>query len=258
LRLFKVEAGVGGDSSNVDAPVAGAFAGGLVGEALGRLENKDSGTLGSEMLGDGARDGAADFFVGIEQQDDLALEEAGLGEHLDGGEGHGDAGLHVEDAGTGDAALGDAPGHGAEGPDGPDGVEVAEQKNRGRGGGLAVRTELGAEAGFEDVSEGALAVELDAASEGLACEAAGPRRGRRRPCRWRGIPTRRGGGGAEGEPVACGGLRRAGRAWEQTKITGKASKRAPRGRGEWIKLRVRTDSTMVTEVLGVRFGGEGK
>jgi hypothetical protein len=118
------------------------------------------------LLGDGAGYGAADLFVRIEEQDDLTLEEIGFGKHFDGGEGDGDAGFHVEDAGAEEAAFGDAPGHGAEGAKGPDGIEVAEQKERegeGRfGGRLGSRTE----AGFEDVSALALAVEFDAATEG--------------------------------------------------------------------------------------------
>ena len=125
---------MGCDTGDIDAPVAGAFAGGFVGEAFGWLEDIDSGRLGGEPRGDGARDWAAYLFVGIEQQDDFALKQAGFGEHLDGGEGHGDAGLHVEDAGACEAAIGDAPWHGAEGADGPDGIEVAEKEERLGGG----------------------------------------------------------------------------------------------------------------------------
>ena len=120
---------MGRDSFDLNAPVSGTFAGGLVGEALSWLENIDGGTFGGELLGDGARDWAAYLFIGIEKQNDLALKEAGLGEHFDGSEGHGNAGFHVENAGAAKPAIGDAPGHGAEGADRPDCVEMAEHKN---------------------------------------------------------------------------------------------------------------------------------
>ena len=96
-HVIEMLAAVGCDAGDVDAPVAGAFAGGLVGEALRRLENKDGGTLSCELLGDGPRDGAANLFVGIEQEDDLALQKIGLSEHFDGSEGHGDAGMARRD-----------------------------------------------------------------------------------------------------------------------------------------------------------------
>jgi hypothetical protein len=127
--FFKVDAGVGGDAGDVDAPVAGAFAGGFVGQALGWFEDVDGGTFGGQRLGDGAGDGAAYFLVAVEEQDDFVLEKAGFGEHFDGGEGHGDAGFHVEGAGTPEAAFGDAAGHGFEGAEGPDGVEMTEEED---------------------------------------------------------------------------------------------------------------------------------
>ena len=94
------------------------------------------------------------------------VEEAGFSEHLDGGEGHGDADLHVERAGAPQARLsgaigGDAEGHGAEGAEGPDGIDVAEDE-----GGFCAGFAAGAEAGLDDVAVAALAMDADAAAEG--------------------------------------------------------------------------------------------
>ena len=83
-----------------------------------------------------------------------------LGEDRDRGEGHDDAGLHVEHSGAVDLAVGFAPGHGFEGADGPDGVEVAEEQD-----GFAAGAR-GAEAELEDVAEVFLVVALGAAAEG--------------------------------------------------------------------------------------------
>jgi hypothetical protein len=65
---------------------------------------------------------------------ETGLPKIGLSEHFDGSEGHGDAGLHIEDAGSSDATIGHTPGHGAEGSNGPDGIEMTEQENRVSGG----------------------------------------------------------------------------------------------------------------------------
>ena len=80
-------------------------------------------------------------------------------EGFDGGEGHDDAGLHVEGSGAGDFFLGFAPGHLGEGAVGPDGVEVAEQEDW-----LACRAGW-AEVEFEDVAVSFLFVVFRAGSE---------------------------------------------------------------------------------------------
>ena len=89
----------------------------------------------------------------------------GFDKQLDGGEGHGDADFHVERAGTPETRVtlcvgGDAAGHGFERAECPDGVEVAEEQDAQ--GGIAR-----AEAEFEDVTEVAVAVALDATSKGF-------------------------------------------------------------------------------------------
>ena len=48
--FFEVDAGVGGDAFDLDAPVAGAFARGFVGEALRGLEDVDGGALARPAL----------------------------------------------------------------------------------------------------------------------------------------------------------------------------------------------------------------
>ena len=50
----EVDSGVGGDAVDGQTPVAGAFAGGLVGEHLRRFEDVDGGALAGEGFGDGA------------------------------------------------------------------------------------------------------------------------------------------------------------------------------------------------------------
>ena len=195
---------------DLDAPVAGAFAGGFVGQALGRFQDVDGGALGGKSLGDGPGDGAAYFLVAVEQQHDFAMKEAGLGEHLDGGEGHGHAGFHVQDARAPEAAFGGAAGHGFEGAEGPDRIQMAKQEDRLGGAGFG----FGAEAGFEDIAERALAVELDAASESFGMGGGegntgidggfvvGGRLGQHQLANE-----------VEQARAACGGLRPAGRAW---------------------------------------------
>ena len=98
--LGKVDAGMGGASVDGETPVAGAFAGGLVGEALGGLEDVNSLALLGERFGDGARDGAADLFFAVEEEDNFAVDAARFEDEFEGGEGHGDAGFHVEGAGA--------------------------------------------------------------------------------------------------------------------------------------------------------------
>ena len=159
----EVDAGVGGDSFDVNAPIAGAFAGGFVGEFLGWFEDVDGRALRGEALGDGARDGTADFFIGVEKQNELAVEQGGFGEELDGGEGHGDAGLHVERTGAPKAAVGDAEGHGFEGAEGPDRIQMTEEEDWLGGVGLGA----GAEPGFEDDAEGFLPMQFDSAAQGF-------------------------------------------------------------------------------------------
>ena len=148
-----------------DAPVAGALAAGLVGEALGGFEDVDGAALLRERFGDGAGDWAAYFFFAVQEQDDFVVELAGFGEHLDGGECHGYAGFHIQGAGAVEALLscrvgGDAAGHGFEGAEGPDGVEVAEEEDAA--GGLAR-----AETQLQDIAPGLLAVTLDSSAQGF-------------------------------------------------------------------------------------------
>ncbi len=64
--FFEVDAGVGGDAFDFDAPVADAFAGGFVGQALRRLEDIDGRAGVGDGFGDGPRGGAADLFVAVE------------------------------------------------------------------------------------------------------------------------------------------------------------------------------------------------
>ncbi len=163
----EVDAGVGGEAVDGDAPVAGAFAGGFIGEALGGLEDIDGAAFLGQLFGDGAGDWAADFFFAVEEEDYLVIELAGFGEHFDSGESHGDAGFHVECAGAVKTGLalgvgGEAAGHGFQGAEGPDCVEMAEQEDA-VGGGFGA----GAEAEFEDVAPGALTVAFYASSEGF-------------------------------------------------------------------------------------------
>ena len=51
--FFEVNSGVGGDALDLDAPVAGAFAGGFVGQALGRFEHEDgcAGAASASVMG---------------------------------------------------------------------------------------------------------------------------------------------------------------------------------------------------------------
>ena len=164
VAAVEVEAGVGGDAADLEAVVADAFAGGLAGEALRGLEDEDGGGLSGEALGDGAGDRAADLFVGVEEEGDGAAE-TDVAEDADGGEGHRDAGLHVEDAGAVDSgvfAAGLAPGHGFEGAERPDGVEVAEEEDW-----FVLCAGAGAEAELEDVAEVLLFVLPGAPAEGF-------------------------------------------------------------------------------------------
>ena len=128
--FFEVDSGVGGNARDVDAPIADALAGRFVGEALRGLEDVDGGALFGDGFGDGAPGRAADLLVAGEEEDDFALEQArGLGEQLEGGERHGDAGLHVEGSGAPEAATAELAGHGLERAEGPNGVEVTEEQD---------------------------------------------------------------------------------------------------------------------------------
>jgi hypothetical protein len=91
-------------------------------------------------------------------------------EQLDGGEGHGDAGFHVEGARAPEAAIADAARHGMEGAEGPNRVEVPKEENRA--GEAARWRRPRAKANLENVAELALAVKMHAAAE-----LAGVRRG---------------------------------------------------------------------------------
>ena len=78
------------------------------------------------------------------------MQQAGFREHLDGGQRHGHAGLHVESSGPPEAAVAHAAGHGFEGAERPDRIEMAEQKD-GLGGFAATRRPW-SEAGFEHIA----------------------------------------------------------------------------------------------------------
>jgi len=67
---------------------------------------------------------------------------AELFERRKGFKGHDDAGLHVEDAGTEDFAVGFAPGHFGERAERPDGVQMAEEQDAGAFGAGGAETEL--------------------------------------------------------------------------------------------------------------------
>ena len=71
--FFEVDAGMGGDAFDLDAPVAGAFARGFVGQALRRLQHVDRGALARQPFRDGPRSRAANLFVAVKQQDDFAV-----------------------------------------------------------------------------------------------------------------------------------------------------------------------------------------
>ena len=59
----EVDARVRGDAGDAEFEVADAFAGGLVGEPLGGLEDEDGGGLRREFFGDGTRDGGCRFLL---------------------------------------------------------------------------------------------------------------------------------------------------------------------------------------------------
>ena len=159
--LLEVNARVGRDALDVDAPVAGALARGFVSQTQGRFQNVDGGALGSQTLCDGARDGAADLFVTVEQQNDFAIEKGSLREQFDGRKCHGHTGFHVQGAGTEQAALRNTKGHGLESAKGPDRIQMAEQEDGLCGASPGSRPE----AGFEDITESPLAVNLDVAAQ---------------------------------------------------------------------------------------------
>ena len=154
----EVDAAMGAYASDVELVVADTFAGGLVGEALGGFEDEDGGGGEGEALGDGAGDGAADLFFGVEKEGNGAVDSIGL-KCADGGEGHEDAGFHVEDAGAVQGVGGFVPRHGGEGSEGPNGVEMAEEKVGFAGRFLRTKAE------FVDVAVEFLAVDFDAATD---------------------------------------------------------------------------------------------
>ena len=86
-------------------------------------------------------------------------QQAGLGEHLDGGKRHGDPGLHVQRARTPQASLGDTARHGFERAHGP----TVSRCPRSRTGLPLLRR--GPKREFEDVAEGALAMHLYPAAQ---------------------------------------------------------------------------------------------
>ena len=92
------------------------------------------------------------------------MEQVCFDEHFDGGEGHGDASLHVEGSGTPETASAQPAGHGFERAERPNRVQMAEEQE-GLGGGVCIRTP---EAEFEDIGEAGLTVGLDAATQLLA------------------------------------------------------------------------------------------
>jgi len=67
---------------------------------------------------------------------------AELFERGKGFKGHDDAGLHVEDAGTEDLAVGFAPRHFGERSERPDGVQMAEEQDAAAFGAGGAETEL--------------------------------------------------------------------------------------------------------------------
>ena len=97
--LLEVHPGVRGHSCHLDPPVANALAGGLAGQPLCRLQNINAAALGRQPLGHRPRSRAAHLLVARQQQHDLAPQHLRLGQHLEGGEGHGHARLHVQRAG---------------------------------------------------------------------------------------------------------------------------------------------------------------
>lgn len=160
--FFKVDAGVGGDAFDYDVPVADAFARGFIGEALRRLEDVDGGAPAREIFGDGPRDGAADLFVAVEQQNDFAAQQASFNEEFDGGRGHGDAGLHIESSWPPETTFANAAGHGLERAERPHRIEMAEEEDfflvlEASG----TRTKMG----FENIAVVSLPVEFNAAAE---------------------------------------------------------------------------------------------
>ena len=147
-----------GDAGDVEVELADTLAGGLVGEALGRFEDEDGFRLQGEALGDGTGDGAADLFVAIEQEGGWTAD-AELREGFEGGEGHEDAGLHVEDTWSVEASVTLVKGHGGERAEGPDGVEMAEEEDGLAG--IVSRQDIREEVELEDVAVGSLAVAGD-------------------------------------------------------------------------------------------------
>jgi hypothetical protein len=148
-------------SIDVDSPVACTFARCFVRKALRRLQDKNSGTLAGEALGNWPRDRAADLFVAVQQENDLAVKQGGIAEHFDGGKRHGDADLHVQRSGSPEAAVGHAARHTAQRSNRPHGVQVAKQQNW-----LPAVAAARSKARFKYVAIAALAMQLDAPTKG--------------------------------------------------------------------------------------------
>ena len=158
--FFKVDAGMRGNALDVDAPVARALARGLAGQALRWFEHQYGRAVLRQPFGDGTRNRAADLFFAVEQQDDFAVEKIGFGEHFDGREGHGDSGLHVQRAGTPQASVAHAAGHGLERAHRPHGIDMPQQQDG------AVSFAARSEADLDHVAECALPMQFDAAARG--------------------------------------------------------------------------------------------
>ena len=112
-------------------------------------------------LGDGPRDGAADLFIAVEQKYDFVAEKIGFEKKLDGAEGNGDAGFHVERSRTPEAAVANMARHGFDCAEGPDSVEVAEEQD---GPGASAGLGAWSKSNFKNVAVIALAVQFDAAA----------------------------------------------------------------------------------------------
>ena len=95
---------------------------------MGGFENEDGGGFEREALRDGARDGAADLFVAVEEQS-YGPRHVHFAQSVERCESRDDSGFHVEYARTPEAAVGLPPWHLLQRADRPDGVEVAEQED---------------------------------------------------------------------------------------------------------------------------------
>jgi len=131
---LEVESGVGGPAMDAQGIAGHALARGFAsaGGSGSGFEDKHGTGAEGEALGERARSGAADLFVGNEQEGDGAGQRAACKQGSEGEKSLDDSGFHVECAGTGEASGVLSAGHGRQSAEGVDGVSVAEQEQARR------------------------------------------------------------------------------------------------------------------------------